>query len=35
MPGGSQNFSGYDNPQVTKDMEAARGEADATKRART
>jgi peptide/nickel transport system substrate-binding protein len=33
MPGGSQNFSGYDNPQVTKDMNAARGEADPTKRA--
>ena len=33
MPGGSQNFSGYDNPQVTQDMNAARGEADPTKRA--
>lgn len=33
MPGGSQNFSGYDNPQVTQAMNAARGEADPTKRA--
>ncbi len=33
MPGGSQNFSGYDNAQVTKAMNAARGEADPTKRA--
>jgi peptide/nickel transport system substrate-binding protein len=30
---GSQNFGGYDNPEVTKEMEAARGEADDTKRA--
>ena len=33
MPGGSQNFSGYDNPQVTASMNAARGEADPTTRA--
>ena len=33
MPGGSQNFSGYDNPKVTASMNAARGEADPTKRA--
>ena len=33
MPGGSQNFDSYDNPQVVKDMNAARGEADAEKRA--
>ena len=31
---GSQNYAGYDNPQVTKVMEAARGEADDTKRGR-
>ena len=30
---GSQNYGGYDNPEVTKEMEAARGEADDTKRA--
>ena len=30
---GSQNFGGYDNPEVTKEMNAARGEADDTKRA--
>ncbi len=33
MPGGSQNFNGYSNPQVIKDMDAARGEADPAKRA--
>ena len=33
MPGGSQNFSGYDNQQVTEAMNAARGEADPAKRA--
>ena len=33
MPGGSQNFSGYQNPQVTASMNAARGEADPGKRA--
>jgi peptide/nickel transport system substrate-binding protein len=33
MPGGSQNFSGYDNQQVTEVMNAARGEADPAKRA--
>jgi peptide/nickel transport system substrate-binding protein len=33
MPGGSQNFSGYANPQVTQKMNAARGEADPAKRA--
>ena len=33
MPGGSQNFSGYDNAQVTKAMNAARGQADPKKRA--
>jgi peptide/nickel transport system substrate-binding protein len=30
---GSQNFGGYDNPAVTKEMEAARSEPDDTKRA--
>jgi peptide/nickel transport system substrate-binding protein len=33
MPGGSQNFNGYADPQVTKSMNAARGEADPEKRA--
>ncbi|MGI9117482.1 MAG: ABC transporter substrate-binding protein [Gaiellales bacterium] len=33
LEGGSQNYSGYSNPDVTKALEAARGEADATKRA--
>ena len=33
MPGGSQNFSGYDNPQVTDSMNAARSESDPGKRA--
>jgi peptide/nickel transport system substrate-binding protein len=33
MPGGSQNFSGYSNAQVTASMNAARGEADPSKRA--
>ena len=33
MPGGSQNFSGWENADVTKSMEAARGEADPAKRA--
>jgi peptide/nickel transport system substrate-binding protein len=33
LEGGSQNFGGYNNPEVTKEMEAARGEADDTKRA--
>ena len=33
MPGGSQNFRGYDNQQVTEAMNAARGEADPAKRA--
>jgi len=33
MPGGSQNFDGYNNPQVVKSMNAARGEADPEKRA--
>jgi peptide/nickel transport system substrate-binding protein len=32
-PDGSQNFSKYDNPQVIQDLDAARGEADPTKRA--
>jgi peptide/nickel transport system substrate-binding protein len=30
---GSQNYAGYDNPEVTKAMVAARGEPDDTKRA--
>jgi peptide/nickel transport system substrate-binding protein len=30
---GSQNFGGYDNPEITKEMEAARSEPDDTKRA--
>ena len=30
---GSQNFGGYDNAEITKEMVAARGEADDTKRA--
>ncbi|MGI9187881.1 MAG: ABC transporter substrate-binding protein [Gaiellales bacterium] len=33
LPGGSQNYSGYENPEVTKQLEAARSEADPTKRA--
>ena len=33
MPGGSQNFDGYENAQVVEEMNAARGEADAAKRA--
>ena len=33
LAGGSQNFGGYDNAEVTKEMVAARGEADDTKRA--
>ncbi len=33
MPGGSQNFDGYDNPEVVKNMNAARGESDPEKRA--
>jgi peptide/nickel transport system substrate-binding protein len=33
LPDGSQNYSGYSNPKVTAAMEAARGEADDTKRA--
>jgi peptide/nickel transport system substrate-binding protein len=32
-PGGSQNFNNYDNAEVTKDLDAARGESDPTKRA--
>jgi len=31
--GGSQNFSGWENPQVTAALDAARGEKDDTKRA--
>jgi peptide/nickel transport system substrate-binding protein len=33
MPGGSQNFDGYNNPQVVKSMNAARSEPDPAKRA--
>jgi peptide/nickel transport system substrate-binding protein len=33
MPDGSQNYSGYNNPQVVSLMNAARGEADPEKRA--
>jgi peptide/nickel transport system substrate-binding protein len=33
MPGGSQNFDSYNNPQVVKSMNAARGESDPEKRA--
>jgi peptide/nickel transport system substrate-binding protein len=33
MPGGSQNFDGYHDPQVVSSMNAARGEADPEKRA--
>jgi peptide/nickel transport system substrate-binding protein len=33
MPGGSQNFDSWSNPQVTANMNAARGEADPGKRA--
>jgi peptide/nickel transport system substrate-binding protein len=33
MPDGSQNYSGYNNPQVVSLMNAARGEADPDKRA--
>jgi peptide/nickel transport system substrate-binding protein len=33
LPDGSQNYSGYDNPQVTQLLEAARSEADPDKRA--
>jgi peptide/nickel transport system substrate-binding protein len=33
MQGGSQNFSGWTNPEVTAAFEAARGEADDAKRA--
>jgi len=33
LPDGSQNYSGYSNPQVTQLMDAARSEADPTKRA--
>jgi peptide/nickel transport system substrate-binding protein len=33
LPGGSQNYTGYSNPAVTKAMDAARAEADDTKRA--
>jgi peptide/nickel transport system substrate-binding protein len=32
-PGGSQNFSGWSDPQVTAALDAARGEKDDTKRA--
>ena len=33
QPGGSQNFNNWSNPDVTKDLDAARGEPDAAKRA--
>jgi len=33
LPDGSQNYSGYANADVTREMEAARAEADDTKRA--
>jgi peptide/nickel transport system substrate-binding protein len=33
LEGGSQNYSGYSNPDVTKALEAARSEPDAAKRA--
>ncbi len=33
LEGGSQNFSGWTDPEVTKNLEAARGEADPVKRA--
>jgi peptide/nickel transport system substrate-binding protein len=32
-PGGSQNYSGYDNAEVTAALDAARSEADEIKRA--
>ncbi len=33
LPDGSQNYSGYDNPQVDQYMNAARSEANLDKRA--
>ncbi len=33
LPGGSQNFSGWSNPEVTAALESARGEKDETARA--
>ncbi len=33
QPGGSQNFNNWTNPDVTKDLDAARGEPDPAKRA--
>jgi peptide/nickel transport system substrate-binding protein len=33
LPGGSQNFNSWSNPDVTKDLDASRGESDPTKRA--
>jgi peptide/nickel transport system substrate-binding protein len=33
LPSGSQDYSGYSNPKVTKYLDAARGEADPAKRA--
>jgi len=33
LPGGSQNFDGYNNPKITSDLETARSTADPNKRA--